>query len=456
MEANNLVWESRPWREIVRLSWPITISTLSYSLMTLVDTLLVGHLGAAQLAGVGLGGTVAFALLCFPFGILRGVKTLVSQAVGARHFAEVGRYLAAALGIAVGMGLLIALVGQVVAALLSHISPSVAAGEATHTYLGIRILGAPLALVYAAVRECRYAQGDARTPMIATVVANAVNIGLALLFIYPLGWGVAGAAWATVIAQGVEAGVAALAQSASGWRLSGATRAHVRELWNIGLPTGLQFTLEIGAFTLLAGMIAALGEIEMAAHQIALQVIHFSFLPTVACGEAAAVLAGQAVGAGRDELVVRVARIGLWVAVAYTCVCTVIIAVGAPVIVAGFGADPDVAAHAVRLLYVAAVFQVVDGANIVARCVLRGASDVRYAAVIGVTSSWVFTPPLMWLLGYHFGLGAFGGWLGLLGEVFLGAGLLWWRLERRGWLPVIPAQFKNRLPLRSISILSDE
>src|SRR5262249_51061440 len=307
-----------------------------------------------------------------------------------------------ALAVAVGMGLLVAGAGQLVAALLSRIAASSAAGEAARTYLGIRILGAPVSLAYAAIREVRYAQGDARAPMIATVVANAVNIGLALLFIFPLGWGVAGAAVATIIAQGVECGVAALAQTYAGWRLRGVTRAHVRELWNIGLPTGLQFTLEIGAFTLLAGMIASLSEIEMAAHQIALQVIHFSFLPAVSVGEAASVLGGQAVGAGRDEWVVRSARIGLALAAGYTGFCTLV----ARAIVAGFGADPRVAVLAVRLLHVAAIFQVLDGANIVARCVLRGASDVRYAAVVGVVSSWAFTPPLMWILGYRLGLGA--------------------------------------------------
>src|SRR5262249_39195334 len=278
-----------------------------------------------------------------------------------------------ALAVAVGMGLLVAGAGQLVAALLSRIAASSAAGEAARTYLGIRILGAPVSLAYAAIREVRYAQGDARAPMIATVVANAVNIGLALLFIFPLGWGVAGAAVATIIAQGVECGVAALAQTYAGWRLRGVTRAHVRELWNIGLPTGLQFTLEIGAFTLLAGMIASLSEIEMAAHQIALQVIHFSFLPAVSVGEAASVLGGQAVGAGRDEWVVRSARIGLALAAGYTGFCTLVLVLFAPAIVAGFGADPRVAVLAVRLLHVAAIFQVLDGANIVARCVLRGA-----------------------------------------------------------------------------------
>ena len=93
----SLDWEERPARKLIGLSWPILISMVSYSTMTLVDTLLVSGLGSAQLAGVGLGGTAAFTLLCFSFGMLRGVKTLVAQAIGARRRDQIGAYLGAAL-----------------------------------------------------------------------------------------------------------------------------------------------------------------------------------------------------------------------------------------------------------------------------------------------------------------------------------------------------------------------
>lgn len=430
-----LSWEARPFAELLRLSWPITVSTLSYSVMTLVDTLLVGRLGAAELAGVGLGGTGAFVFLCFSFGLLRGAKTLVSQAIGAKRPEEVGAYLGAAMLLAAGVGAITVAGGQILAQLLGRVSASAAAGEAASTYLAIRILGAPFALLYVALREVRYGQGDARTPMVASVAANLVNIALAWLFIFVLELGVAGAAWATVVAHAVEAGVMVWAQARRGWGVRAMRAAHLRAVWRIGLPTGLQFTLEVGSFALLAALIAALSEVEMAAHQIALQVIHFSFLPAFAVAEAASVLAGQAVGANRDGLVLKVARHAVWTTGIYTGACTVVLAVGAEVIVSGFTSQPALAAAAVRLLHVAAVFQVFDGANIVARAALRGAGDVRYPAVVGVVTAWVMTPPLTWLLGYRAGLGAFGGWLGLCGEIIAGSLLLWWRLERRQWLP---------------------
>jgi MATE family multidrug resistance protein len=434
LPGSSLSWEQRPIRELVRLSWPITLSTLSYSLMTLVDTLLVGGLGAAQLAGVGLGGTAAFALLCFSFGLLRGVKTLVAQAVGAGKREEIARYLGAALIAAGAISVLTVALGQIVAELLTWISATSEAGTAARTYLRIRILGAPFALGYVALREVRYAQGDAQTPMKATMLANGVNIALAYLMIFHWGWGVAGAAWSTVIAHVIEVGVLALAQRAHGWDLRGTGRRHLRELWHVGWPTGVQFTLEIGAFSILAALIAALSEVQMAAHQIALQVIHFSFLPAFAVAEAASVLGGQAVGADRDDLVLRVARIALWLTGIYTGLWTLLLAFGSPLIVAGFRPDAELAAAAVKLLHVAAVFQIFDGANVVARAVLRGAGDVRFAAWVGVLSSWIFTPPLTWLLGYRLGLGALGGWLGLLAEIIAGAVVLWWRLERRTWV----------------------
>jgi MATE family multidrug resistance protein len=428
---------------LTRLAWPIALSTVSYSMMTLVDTLLIGKLGAAQLAGVGLAGTVAFALLCFPFGLLRGVKTLVAQAIGAGKREEAGAYLGAALGVGLGLGLVCVGAGQLVGLLLAKASATPEAGRAAGTYFRLRILGAPMTLAYVALREVRYAQSDARSPMRATVAANLVNIGLAWTFVFRLRWGVAGAATATIIAQSVELGV--LWWSTED-RVERPTRRHVRELWKIGLPTGLQFTLEVGAFTMLAILIAKLSEVQMAAHQIALQVIHFSFLPAYAVSEAASVMAGQAVGAARDDLVSRVARQSMTLAGAYTGFCTLVLAGFAPLIVSAFTSKVELQTTAVHLLWVAAVFQVFDGANIIARGVLRGAGDVDYAAVVGVVTSWVMTPPLTYVLGYGLKLGALGGWIGLCAEIILGATLLWWRLARNAWAPAA-AKSRERIAL---------
>ncbi|HXU70748.1 MAG TPA: MATE family efflux transporter [Polyangia bacterium] len=416
------------------MAGPIAVSMLSYSIMTLVDTLVVGRLGTASLAGVGLGGTVAFALLCFWFGLLRGTKTLVAQAIGAGRRDLVGAYRAAALGTALVAGVAMIAVGQVAASLLGHVAATPAAGHAARTYLHIRNLAAPMTLTFGALREVRYGEGDARSPMLASIAANVVNVALSTTFVFACGWGVAGVAAATALAQSSEAAFLWLLERRIHGRITArATREHVRALVRIGLPTGLQLGLEVGSFAILTAFIASLSETQMAAHQIALQAVQFSFLPAFAIAEGAQVLAGQAVGARREALVMRVAWLAVLTAGVYTAVCSLAFALGAPLIVAGFTSSAALAAVTVRLLRVAALFQVSDGANIVARAVLRGVGDMRFAAVIGVLTAWLMTPPLTWLLGAHAHLGAAGGWLGLCGESVLGATLLWRRLRSGAW-----------------------
>ena len=98
--SREITWLRNPLAELYRLSWPIAVSMLSYSTMTLMDTVMVGRLGAAALAGVGMGGVMSFALLVFSIGLLRGVKVLVSQAVGAGQRERVPACLAAGLLVA--------------------------------------------------------------------------------------------------------------------------------------------------------------------------------------------------------------------------------------------------------------------------------------------------------------------------------------------------------------------
>lgn len=431
--ASPLPWRDAPLGELVRLAWPIMISLLSYSAMTVVDTLFISRLGSASLAGVGLGGVSSFILVCFGFGLLRAAQTLVAQATGAGRSGTAPAYLGAAIVSAIGLGLAITCLGRLASPAIASISATAGAAHHARAYLDIRLLGSVPVLLYVALREVRYGLGDSRTPMRAAVAANVLHIGLAYGFIFVLDGGVVGAAWATVASESVEALWLALA-SREGLRQIGTTRReHVRALWELGWPLGVQFLLEMGAFAMLTAIVAAWRESDMAAHQIALQVIHVSFLPAFAVGEAGSVLAGQAVGAGRNDLVRRVGHAALGVAALYAGTCTLVLLVAAGPIVAAFTSEPELAHTARMLLYVACLFQIADAANVVARGALRGSGDVRFAAWVGISVAWLAQPPLAWTLGHVFGLGAVGAWLALTVEIFAGASILWWRIEREGW-----------------------
>jgi multidrug resistance protein, MATE family len=434
-----LPWTERPGRELLRLAWPITVSMVSFSTMTLASTAFVAQVGSDELAGVGLAAVVGFALVCFGIGLLRGAKTLVSQAVGAGRRDRLPELLGAAIGLALALGLAALVAGQLIAPLLVSLSASPRAGGFAAQYLAIRSLGAPLVLLYAALRESSYGQGDTRSPMRAALAGNAVNIALDVVLILGLGWGVAGAALATICGNVTELGVLAWPMRDRLRRLRWRATA-VREVWAQGVPNGLQFIMEVGSFLILTVLVARMSAVDGAAHQLVLHLVNVSFLPAHALAEAAAVLVGQSVGANQDRLVTRVARGTLSLGAGYALICLAVFAVAGGLIVESLAAgDAALADRATTLLHVSFLFLVADAANVIARGVLRGASDIRYAAVVGIATAWLTTPPLTWLLGVHAGLGAVGGWLGLALEIVVGASLYWLRVHRGGWKPAAAA-----------------
>lgn len=443
--VSSLPWIERPGRELLRLAWPITISMLSFSMMTLTSTAFVAHVGADELAGVGLAGVVGFAVMCFGIGLLRGAKTLVSQAVGADRRDRLPELLGAALGLAALFGAAAVVLGQLLAPLLVPLSASPRAGRFAAQYLAIRSAGAPLVLVFAALREARYGQGDTRAPMRASLVGNAVNLVLDATLILGLGWGVRGAAVAAICGNVTELALLA-------WRMRSVLhglrwrRAAVREVWLQGVPNGMQFVMEVGSFLLLTLLVASMSAVDGAAHQMVLQLVNVSFLPAHALAEAAAVLVGQAVGADRDALVSRVARRTFLIGASYAVLCCAMYALLGGLITGALAAgNAALAARAATLVHVSLGFLVADAANVIARGVLRGASDVRYAAIVGIATSWLTTPPLTWVLGIACGLGAVGGWIGLAIEIVVGASLFWLRVIRGGWRPAAAAARRSIL-----------
>ena len=426
--------ERRIFRELVRLSWPIAVSVLSYSLMTFVDTYFVARLGAASVGGVGVGGVAAFTSLCFALGVLRAVKVLVSQEAGAGRKESVQAYLGAGLWLAFGFGVASTLLAWPIARLLPSLA-SGASGDIAASYLSIRALGTLPVLLQSALREARHAIGDSRTPMYGAVVANLVHIPLNYLFIFVFGWGVEGAAWSTVLIQVLELGWLVRVQYPTGFGLGLARLRHAVHLLRVGVSTGLEFFLSVSAFSVLVALIARMSEADLAAHQIGIQLIHFAFLPVVAVGEAGSVLSGQAVGSDRDRLVAVVAGRALALSGAYAAFCTLVFALAPELLLSGFSAEVRVREIGVHLLWIAAGFQLFDAVNIVLRAVLRGTGDVRIPTLQAVLSGWVLTPPLTWWLGIHHGLGAAGGWLALSADIVFGAAFLALRTWVGAWLP---------------------
>ncbi len=430
-QREKLKWKRKPGPELVRLAWPIVVSLVSYSVMTLVDTLFVARLGASSLAAVGLGGMAMFSVLIFGMGVFSGAKIRVSEAVGAGKRQGLEAHLGGFLRLAVALGVASTLVAVGVSLLLPSLSESAEAGELARSYCAIRSFAIPAALLTQAIAQYRQALGDSQTAMRAALLANLANIPLNAALIFGFGWGSDGAALATVLSRGVELFALWQVQRRDGLGWARGSIAEALRSLRYGLPMGIERWLDVTAFTALVALLARMGEVQLAAHQITIQILHFAFLPMIALSDAVSVLVAQAAGACEHGAARRVLGYSLKLGLGYSALYALGLLLFDKALIELFSAEPELVATARRLMWLGAALQLLHVSYLMLRGTLRGLGDLRYVAWVTVGCAWIFTPPLTWAFGFTLGLGAQGGWLALCFEVAAGLCLVLFRLRDR-------------------------
>jgi MATE family multidrug resistance protein len=407
----------------------------------LVDTKLVGGLGAGALGGVGLATTLMFLAYSFVFGLMRGVKVRVAHAIGEGRASDGFVYARAGALVGAVLGLLVLLACRDVSGVLRLVGTDESLIPYGRDFLAAVTLGAPSTCALAALIQHRQAKGDSRTPMVIGIAGNVFNAVLAYGLIYGHfglpALGVRGGGYSTALTETLELALMAWVllreEKAARHARSLSLVKAARGIADLGVPLGMQFTAEMLAFATFTAVLGGIGKDEIAGHQIALNVIRVSFLPGIAVAEAASVLVGQALGAKSLARADATVKSALGVAVAFMALCGIAFAIFGGVIASFFSQDPEVAAIARRLLLVAAIFQVLDAVNIVLRGSLRGAKDVRAVAFLGIGIVWTCVPTAAYVLGKLGGLGALGGWLGFVAETTLASVLFWARWKSNAW-----------------------
>jgi MATE family multidrug resistance protein len=410
-------------------------------LMGVVDSIMVGRVSAAALAGVALGNVYFFAFAIFGTGVVMALDPVVSQAVGAAADPAIARavqrglLLSALLTIPVSIPLCFA--GPVLA-LLGQPADAV---PIAHEYT-LRIVPSVFPFfAFVVFRQTLQAMGRLAPIVWLTVLANLLNVWLDWSLVYGHfgmpALSANGAAWATTISRcAMMVGLVAVA-----WRdLHGHLRAvqpevfrtaPLRRMIAIGAPIGVHMQLEFGVFGAVGLLMGRLGTDAVAAHQIALNLASLTFMVPLGVSAAATVLVGRAVGQGQPESVRHAARAALFVGVGFMC-CTAILFIVVPSLFAMvYSRDVAVVALAASLIPIAGVFQVFDGLQAVSAGVLRGLADTRYPMVIGLVGFWLVGLPISLWLAFSMGLGPQGLWWGLVAGLVAVATLLLLRVRHR-------------------------
>lgn len=383
-------------REIVALAVPAFGALVAEPLFVLADSAIVGHLGTAQLAGLG----VASALLMTAVGVFvflaYATTAAVARRVGAGDLRAAirqgmdGIWLALLIGAAV-----IAVALPAAPSLMELFGASDTAAPYATTYLRISVFGIPAMLVVLASTGILRGLQDTKTPLYVAVGGFVANAVLNLVLVYGVGLGIAGSAWGTVIAQ---CGMAAvyLYVVVRGAREYGASLrpdvTGIRACAQAGTPL-LVRTVSLRAILLIATAVAArLGDADMAAHQIILSLWSLLAFALDAIAIAGQAIIGRCLGAG-DAQGAREAcrRMVQWGLVTGVALGLLVIA-ARPLFLPLFSGDSGVRNAALPALVMIAVSQPICGIVFVLDGVLMGAGDGPYLAWAMLLTLAVFTP----------------------------------------------------------------
>jgi MATE family multidrug resistance protein len=443
------------YRSIAGLALPLMVNSSLQAVINLTDTWFVGHISTTAMAGMASIFWLVFFFVMLLGGVGLAVQTFVAQYEGSRRHWRAGHATWVGVWGAVLTLPLFAAFGAFGDAVLGPFGLDPAVERNALAYWWPRMLGAPLGVALWSVLGFYNGISRPRVTVLTTALVGVVNAVLNQVFIFELGWGMAGAAWATNASMlcGVAFAIGVLLRPdlRSKYRTHLTWRPDLANLWRefrLGLPMGAMYAADLFGMALFSLMQVRLGEVDGATTQIVVMLTSIAYLPGVGLALAGTTLVGQAIGAGDRAWARRLGNTVIALTMGYMGAVGVLLALMGPWVMPLFVAPGDarggeVVALGVVLLWIAAGYQLFDGVQLASGFALRGAGDVRVPAIIFLVLSWGCFVPLAHMLTFapgqgwfdflpQLGYGAVGGWTGLLAYVVLLAAALHlrWRSDR--------------------------
>jgi len=434
-------------RPTLRLALPLILAEIGWMSMVIVDTMMVGRLpySAEAIGAVSIASSIFIVFAFFGEGLLVGLDTLVSQSFGAGRREDCHTSLVNGIYLSFAIAPFLAIPVWVIPSYFERFGVTHPVAVLAAPYM--RTLSAGLAplLLYFAVRRTLQGMNMVRPIAFALVTANLVNFcGNYMLVFGKFGapaLGVTGSGIATCISRGYLALVLVVYLLWYDARhktelLKTPVQPNlnrIRQLIALGFPAALQQTAEVSVFALVASLIARLGAVAQAGHQIALNTVAFTYMVPLGLSSAAAVRVGQALGR-RDTLGARNAgNTAIVLGASFMSCMSVVLLVLPRYIARIYTSDETVIHAAITLLAAGAAFQLFDGIQTVATGSLRGTGDTRTPMLCHFSAYWLMGLPLGSYLCFRRHWGALGLWVGLsLSLILIGILLLiFWRRRVR-------------------------
>lgn len=419
------------------LALPIVIAQLGVVLMGVTDNIIVGrYIGKIGLGSSGIANSMSFLIASIGMGGLSVIAPLISKAKAERNVPEINRLFRAGIKVSLWFSLILGVVGFVCIYYFEVFQQSSEINEQAPAFMAIIIFSNVFMFVFAAAKQLSDGLSRTYVAMMITVFGLIFNLVFNIVLINGyLGFpkmGLIGAAVSTLITR-ILMMLVLLAYLFNTKTFKKYLHAKYKSLqtndlvimiFKIGVPSGLQFFFEIAAFSLAVIMMGWLGENQLAAHQIAINVASTTYMMASGLGIAGGIRVGEGRGL-KDVSKIRFSgNVALLLVVVFMTAMMLLILAFNRFFVELYISDNEVIVIAMRLMIVAAVFQLSDGVQVVSLGILRGISDVNMPTWITMFAYWGLSLPLGYLLAFNLKMDAIGIWFGLLAGLTASAVLL--------------------------------
>jgi MATE family multidrug resistance protein len=452
--------DRRPIAEMLALAVPTVAQMASYTLMQFVDTLMLSRVGETEATAGSNSGLLAFSIISFGVGVLWVVNTLVSQAFGRKDCTACGRYLWQGVWFGLLMSVLLAPMLPIAPRIFRALGHEPILAQQEATYIQIVLAATAFKMIGTAFWQFLLSVDRPVAVMSATICGVAVNAvaAWAMLFghfgFHPMG--VAGAAWGQNVGVFVEMSLLIFfamrpqlrrLYNLLDWR---PRWAEMRTLLAVGIPSGLQITADVLAWSLFSvWVMGQFGTGAMAANTFMMRYMVLSFMPAFGISTAITALVGRYIGRGRPDVAVKRANLGFAVTAVYMMTCGLFFLLGRHVLIRLFTNDPEVLATGAELLIFAAVYQFFDALYITYNGALRGAGDTLVPAIATGVLCWGITVFGGYAVAQHWHeFGPAGPWaVATIYGIILGL-FIYFRFRLGGWraIHLEPPPQTDRLP----------
>ena len=398
----------KPWEKIVIFTIPMLLGNIAQQLYSTVDSIVVGkYVGDNALAAVGSAGPVYNLLLILFMGVSVGASVVVSQYFGAKKREELSKAIGNSITLTAIVSLLIMLMGLVlIKPLLEMLSTPESILDWCYDYLMILVMGIAGTAYYNILCGVLRGLGDSVSALVYLLVATVINIVLDLWFVAGLDMGVAGVALATIIAQFISAFLCVLKlrkmQDVFDLKVHylKINKRHASTIIKLGIPSGITQAIFSLAMIIVQSLTNSFGEMVLAANVIIMRVDGFAMMPNFSFGTAMTTYAGQNVGAGQYERVVKGAKQGTLIAAATSAAITGLILIFGKFLMGMFTDTADLVNLSNNMMRILAVGYIAMAVTQCLSGVMRGAGDTTTPMWISIITTVIIRVPLAYAIAY--------------------------------------------------------